>query len=126
MSLSYPYTTKLNNVDFSAKVQKYSYKTSYTPVYSDSVTTMDKVDHAVIVRWRHGLVFKVNPMSESDLATLQSTLSLSNITSVQFSSLQLGTDVTCNMVLDPQSAALVLKNASRRVIGEIELKVTEM
>lgn len=126
MSLSYPYTLKLNNTDFSAKVQKYSYQTSYTPVYSDSVTTMDKIDHSVVVRWRHGLTFTLNPMSEADLAALQTALSLSNITSVKFSSLQLGTDVTCNMTLTPQSAELVLKNATRRVIGEMKLTFVEM
>lgn len=126
MSLSYPYTLKLNNTDFSTKVQKYSYETSYTPVYSDPVTTMDKKDHTVIVRWRHGLKLKLNPMSEADVASLQTALSLSNITSVKFTSLQLGTDVTCNMTLDAGDAVMVLKNASRRVVGEIPLTFTEM
>lgn len=126
MSLSYPYTLKLNNTDFSTKVQKYSYKTTYSPVYSDSVTTMDKIDHSVIVRWRHGLAFTLNPMSEADLAALQTALSLSNITSVKFTSLQLGMDVTCDMTLTPDAAAMVLKNTSRRVIGEMKLTFVEM
>jgi len=126
MSLSYPYSFSINATDFKAKVQRYSYSTSYTPVYSDSVTTMDKVDHSVIIRWRHGLSLIINPMSESDLYALQTALSSSQITSVKFSSLQLNQDVTCNMVLDPASAELVIKNATRRVLGPIQLNFTEM
>ena len=126
MSMSYPYTLKINNTDFSTKVQKYSYKTSYSPVYSDSVSTMDKIDHSVICRWRHSLEFTLNPMSEADLHALHTALSLANITSVKFTSLQLNDDVTCNMVLDMDAAEMVLKNASRRVIGPITLTFTEM
>lgn len=126
MSLSYPYTCTINNTDFKTKVQRYSYETSYEPVYSDTITTMDGIDHTVITRWRHGLSVVINPMSEAELATLQSSLGSANIATVTFSSLQLGVDVTCNMRLEPSSAALVLKNASRRVIGEIPLRFTEL
>lgn len=126
MSLSYPYTLKINGTDFGTKVQKYTYETALTPVYSDTVTTMDKKDHAVIVRWRHGLKLVLNPMSEADAAALNTALSLSDITSVKFTSLQLGTDVTCNMTVEAGEAVMVLKNTSRRVIGEIPLTFTEM
>lgn len=124
--MTYPYTFTVNGVDLSAKVQKYSYETSYTPVYSDTITTMDRIDHTVIVRWRHGLSLIINPMEDDELATLQTALSGSLVASVTFTSLQLGVDVTCNMMLDVASAALVLKNASRRVIGGIPLTFTEM
>lgn len=126
MSLSYPYTFTVNNVDLKTKVQRYSYETTYEPVYSDTITTMDRIDHTVIARWRHGISVTINPMSESDLTTLQNALVAANVAVVKFSSLQLGVDVTCNMRLDPSSAALVLKNASRRVIGEIPLRFTEL
>lgn len=126
MSLSYPYTFTVNNVDLKTKVQRYSYETTYEPVYSDTITTMDRIDHTVIARWRHGISATINPMSESDLTTLQNALGAANVAVVKFSSLQLGVDVTCNMRLDPSSAALVLKNASRRVIGEIPLRFTEL
>jgi len=124
--MTYPYTFTVNGVDLSAKVQKYSYETSYTPVYSDTITTMDRIDHTVIVRWRHGLSLIINPMEDDELAALQTALSGSLVASVTFTSLQLGVDVTCNMMLDVASAALVLKNASRRVIGGIPLTFTEM
>lgn len=124
--MTYPYTFTVNGVDLSAKVQKYSYETSYTPVYSDTITTMDRIDHTVIVRWRHGLSLIINPMEDDELAALQTALSGSLVASVTFTSLQLGVDVACNMMLDVASAALVLKNASRRVIGGIPLTFTEM
>lgn len=124
--MNYPYTFTVNNVDFKAKVQRYSYETTYEPVYSETITTMDFIDHTTIARWRHGLSVIINPMSENDLAVLQHALGLGNVAVVTFSSLQLGEDVTCNMRLDPSSAALVLKNASRRVIGGIQLRFTEL
>lgn len=126
MSLSYPYTFKVNDTDFSGYVLRYGYETSYTPVYSDTVTTMDKVDHAVVMRWRHGLTVKLRPMSEAELSTLRASLSGSTVASIKFSSLQLATVVTCNMMMDPSSAALVLKNNSRRVLGEVSLAFTEL
>lgn len=126
MSLSFPYTFSINGTSFSGKVQRYGYKTSYMPVYSEVVTTLDKVDHSVIIRWRHGLEVILNPMSEADLKALQTALAGSSVASVTFSSLQLESDVTCNMVLAPSSAALVLKNASRRVVGDFSLKFTEL
>ncbi len=126
MSLSFPYTFSVNGTDLKTKVERYSYKTSYTPVYSETVTTMDKVDHNVIIRWRHGLEVRINPLSEADLKALQTALAGSSIASVTFSSLQLEANVTCNMTLEPSSAALLLKNASRRVVGELTLKFTEL
>ena len=126
MSLSFPYTFTVNGTDFKAKVQKYGYETSYTPVYSETVTTMDKVDHAVIVRWRHGLKLTLNPQSESDLKTFCTALSSAVVPVIVFSSLQLESDVSANMQLSPESAALVLKNSTRRVIGPIELTFTEL
>ena len=126
MSLSFPYTLKINTTDFSSRVERYGYETSYTPVYSDAITTMDKIDHTVIVRWRHGLTVKLKPQSEAELYALQTALLTTNIQSVKFSSLQLNADVTCNMTVSPESVALVLKNASRRVLSEITLAFTEL
>lgn len=126
MSLSYPYTFKINGTAFGSKVKRYSYKTTYTPVYSETVTTMDKKDHAVIVRWRHGLSVDMMPMSESDLASLQTALAGSNIATIKFASLQLNSEVETQMMLSPVSADLILKNASRRVLGNIPLQFTEL
>lgn len=126
MSLSYPYTLKINNTDFSGYVLRYGYQTGYQPVYSDSVTTMDKVDHAVIMRWRHTLNVKLRPLSEAELSSLQTALGNNTIASIKFSSLQLGSDVTVNMSPTPSTAALVLKNSSRRVLGEISLSFVQL
>ena len=124
--ISYPYTFKINNTDFAARVFRYGYKTSYDPVYSETVTTMDKVDHVVIIRWKHGLKVTLNPMSEADMKSLNTALASSSVPSITFSSLQLEANVTCNMTLTPEAAALVLKNSSRRVLGPITLTFTEM
>ena len=124
--MNYPYTFKINGVDFSQKVKIYTYNTTYTPVYSEVITTMDKRDHAVIVRWRHGLEFEMMPLTEAELAALQAALGGRNIATVEFGSLQLGYDVTAQMMLSASTATLVLKNASRRVLGDIPMSFTEM
>lgn len=126
MSLNYPYTFTVNGTSFSDCIFRYGYNTMYTPVYSASVTTMDAVEHTVIKRWRHGLSFQLNPMSESRLHELQTALSRSAVPEITFSSLQLDADVTARMKLSPLSAELVLKNASRRVLGGITLEFTEL
>lgn len=124
--MNYPYTFKINGVDFSSKVKIYTYNTTYTPVYSEVITTMDKRDHAVIVRWRHGLELEMMPLTEAELAALQAALGGRNIATVEFGSLQLGYDVTAQMMLSTSTATLVLKNASRRVLGDIPMSFTEM
>lgn len=126
MSLSYPYTFTVNGTSFADCVFRYGYSTTYTPVYSASVTTMDTVEHTVIKRWRHGLSFRLNPVSESRLHELQTALMRSPVPQIVFSSLQLEADVTARMKLSPLSAELVLKNASRRVLGGITLDFTEL
>lgn len=126
MSLSYPYTFKINNTDFKSYVLKYGYNTGYTPVYSDTITTLDKVDHNVILRWKHSLTVQLKPLSEAELLALQTALGNATVASIKFSSLQLNTDVTANMVLNPSSADIVLKNTTRRVLGNITLTFTQL
>lgn len=126
MSLSYPYTFQVNSTDLKSYVLPYGYNTSYEPVYSDTITTLDGVDHSVILRWRHKLTVQLKPLSESNLSTIQTALGGATVASVKFSSLQRNTDVTVNMVLDPSSADIVLKNTSRRVLGNVTLTFTQL
>lgn len=126
MSLSFPYTFTVNSTDLSSYVLRYGWNTSYTPVYSETVTTMDGVNHNIIVRWKHGLTVQLKPLTESQLSSIQTALGGSTVASVTFSSLQKNTSVTANMVLDPSSAELLLKNATRRVLGNVTLNFTEL
>ena len=122
--MSYPYTFRINNSDFSDIIQRYGYETTYDPIYADPITTLDMVDHTVIVRWKHGLKITCNPLSETRAKQL--TLTLSTVPVITFTSLQLGTAVTARMQLDSNSAALVLRNASRRLLGGTELTFVEL
>ena len=124
--MSYPYTFRINNSDFSDIIQRYGYETTYDPIYADPITTLDMVDHTVIVRWKHGLKITCNPLSETRAKQLTQALTLSTVPVITFTSLQLRTAVTARMQLDSNSAALVLRNASRRLLGGTELTFVEL
>lgn len=126
MSLSYPYTFKVNSTNLASYVERYSYSTAKIPVYSDTVTTLDGVDHAVIIRWKHQLTVTLNPMSEATLATVQAALGNATVASVQFASLQDGSVVTKNMRITPSASVLALKNATRRVLDKVTLTFEEL
>lgn len=124
--MSYPYTFRINNSDFSDIIQRYGYETAYDPVFDDPITTLDKVDHTAIVRWKHGLRIKCNPLSEERARQLTQALTMSVVPIIMFTSLQTGALVTARMQLDSNSAALVLRNASRRLLGGTELTFVEL
>ena len=120
------YTFRIGGLDFSNIIQRYGYETSYTPVYADTITTLDMVDHTAIIRWRGGLRIKVNPLTEAQTQNLADALSAMPVLTVTYTNLQIGAVVTQQMRLDDLSAALVLQNASRKLLGEIELAFTEL
>ena len=51
------YTVTINSVDFTAYIERDSYKTSKVPVYSKSVTTLDGVSHVVKLRNKNKISF---------------------------------------------------------------------
>lgn len=116
---------KINSVDYSSYLTKYGYTTTYAPVYADSVTTLDGVEHTALIRWRGTLTVTIKPLTATDWATLKSAFD-SAILSIQYTCLQRGTDVTTNMRLDPISAEVVLINANRTLFGGAELTFVEL
>lgn len=124
--MSFPYTFKINGTDFSDIIMRYGYKTAYDPIYSDTITTLDMVDHTVIVRYKNGLTIPVRPLERVRLVQLTNALKNNGIPVITFTSLQQGVDVTANMRMDDYTSELVLRNASRLLLGGTELTFVEL
>ena len=117
-------TFKINNVDYSTYLTKYGYSTSYTPVFADSVTTLDGVEHTAVIRYRGTLTVTLRPMTATEWATFSAALA--GILSITYTNIQKGTDVTVNMRMDEYSANLVLINTSRTLFGDTQLTFVEL
>ena len=116
---------KINGIDFSGLLQAYGYATAYTPVYSQSVQTMDGYEHVGVLRYRGTLTVNLKPLTGSELHDLTNALNI-GVPVVQYTCLQRNTTVLANMRLDTISAELVLKNASRMLYGGTQLTFTEL
>ena len=123
--MSYPYTFKINTVDYSDCIKQYGYSTKYDPVFSNTVTTLDKVDHMAIIRRRHTLTIEVKPLETTRLSQLTTALT-AGIPSITFTSLQQGADVTCNMHMDSDTVALLLQNKTHKWLGGTTLTFVEL
>lgn len=97
------YTVTINSVDFTSAIERDSYKTTKTPVYSKAVTTMDGVSHVVKLRNKNKVSFELNPQIATNMGTLCAAL-LTEPCSVYFYSLQSQAYETSNMVLEKQTA----------------------
>lgn len=97
------YTVTINSVDFTSYIERDSYKTAKTPVYSESVMTLDGVTHVVKLRNKNEVYFELNPQNATNMGTLCAAL-LTIPCSVYFFSLQSQAYETANMVLDKQTA----------------------
>ncbi len=123
--MSFPYTFKIDGVDFSDIITKYGYRTAYEPIYTDRITTLDGVDHTAIIRWRNGLTIPVRPLERPRLIQLTNKLR-EGIPTITFTSLQQGTDVTARMTMDDYTLELLLQNASRLLLGGESLTFVEL
>lgn len=101
------YLFTINGKDFSPLVHKYGYETALIPVFSRSVTTLDKVDHMRLIRMRGQLTVRLNPTSEAQIKAFAAELS-SLPAAVGYHNFQLGKDVTQNMKISDLRAALAL------------------
>ena len=97
------YTYTINGTDFSGYVARGSYSTGLIPVYGDTITTLDGVDHVVIRRYKGFLTHDVNALTETQLETLAAALMDAPLT-VTYHCLQRGTDVTATMIPGNQTA----------------------
>ena len=118
-------TFTIDGVDFSSYLTKYGYSTQYTPVFSNSVQTIDGVEHVAVVRYRGALTVTIRPLTGDEWAILSSALA-NGILTVEYTCIQRNTDVEAQMRLDDMSANTVLINASRTLFGDTRLTFTEL
>lgn len=120
-----PYTFEINDTSFASIVKKYSYSTDRIPVESPRITTMDGVDHVAVIRYKGVLTVEINPQDETDFNTFCAAVA-AGVLKVKYRCLQTKTDVTQYMTVSGMPGALVIKNASRNVIGGLVLTFTEL
>lgn len=119
------YLFTINGVDFSDVVHKYGYQTDLVPVYSKRVTTLDKVDHEVVVRRRGGLTITSNPLKRERAKELAAALS-SLPGQIGYHSFQLGRDVTQRMRVTGIPMELVLKTPETDWVSGVTLTFEQL
>lgn len=97
------FTFKINNTDYSSFVERDSYATSLIPVYSDTVTTLDGVDHKIMKRYKGSVKVGLNPQTAANTAALVADLMVSPV-EVKYHCLQRNADVTSLMSVDAVSS----------------------
>lgn len=112
-------------VEYKGIVHRGGYATSWTPVYSRSVTTLDGVTHDVVVRRRGGLRVRFNPLTASADATL-CTLLATGILIVTYYSIQRGQTVTETMRVTNVDSAVLAKVAGTQWIASHEIEFEEV
>lgn len=103
MQMAVDYVLKVNGVDFGRMVEIDSYHTSLEPVYGDSVTTMDGVEHIAVIRYRGAVEFTLNPQTDTASEKAFAAL-LKSPLEVYYHCLQRNADVIASMKLDSISA----------------------
>ena len=106
------YIVELNGTDYRRMVERDSYQTFRTPVFSDAVTTFDKITHKVLVRMRGGLTISLNPQTAEDTRALCEELARCPVV-VKYHCLQRDIDVYANMAPDTQSAQFLSRCRAR-------------
>ena len=118
------YTFKINNTSYAGFVERDSYETSLSPVYGETIQTMDGVNHTALLRVRGSVKVKLNPTNDSDTAAICADL-LNSPCEVAYHCLQRDTDVTVLMTVDELTAEFLSRckyNADEwNQLGEITL-----
>ena len=97
------YTVKFNGVDVSRMIDFSEYRTAVQPVYSDTITTLDKVDHFYKIRERGLLSVSFNSLTAAGTAKLCALL-LDAPVEVDYHCIQRNKDVKARMRLDSLSS----------------------
>ena len=118
-------TFKIATVDYSTYLTKYGYQVKEIPVFSESVQTMDGVEHVAVIRYKKALTVTIRPLTATEWATFFTALS-TGILSITFTGPQANTDLTANMRLDEASTDLALINTSRTLYANTTLTFTEL
>lgn len=103
----------VNGVDCSALVHKYGYQTESVPVWSRTVTTLDKREIKKLMRRRGVLTVKLNDAPEEQVAAFFAAMRTMPAT-VGYHRFQTGSDVTQTMTTDSAPLALLLKDGDTR------------
>lgn len=119
------YTFQINGTDFSDIVSKYGYDTDLMPVKTNTLTTMDGVDHFRVLRYKGRLNVTLNPQTALDRARIYGALQSQPLT-VTYHCFQRGGDVAVKMSLDNMPAVLGLINGSRTLLDQVTLSFTEL
>lgn len=118
------YTLTINGVDFASMIERDSYSTGRVPVFSETVTTMDGVDHVALVRHKGTIRFEFNPQTAAQTATAFQALMTQPCT-VYYFCLQTNAYRQATMRLSEMSAAYLSRCLARGLrwnqIDEIEL-----
>ena len=97
------YTFIVNGNDYTGLVERDSYRTAVTPVYGETIQTLDGVGHTALLRVKGSLTVKLNPQTAAQTAAICADL-LNAPCEVQYKCLQRNVNVTALMVLDAVSA----------------------
>ena len=68
------YRFKAAGVDLAPYVERDGYTTALQPVFTETVTTMDGVDHDKLLRLRGSVTVKLNPQSAGNAAKISAAL----------------------------------------------------
>lgn len=102
--MAFKHTVIVSGLDITDSIG--GYVTDRTPVYSDSVVTMDGVEHKVLIRTKSRLAVTLNPRSLGDVAALCDALEHQPV-DVSFYDQQNGMQRTASMVCDFPTATLI-------------------
>lgn len=89
----------INGLNFAPYIERGQYTTSRTPVWSRTVTTTDGRDHKRLLRYRGGLKFKLNPLTDAQTPTVAAALA-EQPAAVTYYDKDLGANVTRSMVFN--------------------------
>lgn len=106
------YLFTVNGKDFSDLVEKYGYETALIPVFTRSITTLDKVEHTKMVRQRGQLNLQLNPVMEQRIKELTAELSSMPV-EIGYHNFQLGQDVIQTMKTEGIRSGIALITQSR-------------
>ena len=102
--MAYKYTVIVSGVDITQDIDGQSYDTSHIPVTTDTITTLDGIDHKRLIREKGELKFDLNPMPFARAVAVSYALRKLPCV-VQYMDLQTGEQRTAQMEIDETTAA---------------------
>ena len=108
------YTVTINGLTISDDIERDSYSTSTIPVYSDSIQTMNGVDHFALLRNKGSLTFSLNPRTAARTQQICAVLLVQPCTVVYFD-LEANASKTATMSIDQHTAKYLSRCLSQRL-----------